>query len=94
MQEHTRVEILLESLNDKVDILGEGVVAIQGDMVIVKDRLTGVETRLTGVETQLTSVETRLTGVEDEQRLMRLALIEDSYDVELLKRLHPNMKHI
>lgn len=79
MQEHTRVEILLESLNDKVDILGEGVVAIRGDMVIVKDRLTGVETRL--------------TGVEDEQRLMRLALIEDSHDVELLKHLHPNMKH-
>ena len=90
------ISVLLEDINGKFDAIMEYVREIPE----IKTRLTGVETRLTSVEgyvanieTRLTGVEYRLDGVEDEQRLTRVAIIEELHDVESLKRIHPGFSH-
>jgi archaellum component FlaC len=84
-----RTEVLLEDMNGKFDAIMEYV----RDIPVIKNRLERVENRLERVESRLDHVEIRLTGVEDEQRLTRVAIIEELHDVEALKRLHPNMSH-
>ncbi len=96
MSDSDYTNVLLEDMNGKFDAIMEYV----SEIPEMKTRLTGVETRLTGVETRLagveghvSNIEDRLDNVEEEQRLTRVAILEELHDVESLKRIHPGLTH-
>lgn len=89
MNENSRYQVLIEDMNGKLDAIMEYV----QDIPAIKEDVSVLKNDVAVLKTDVAVLKSEMVEVKDEQRLMRMAIMEDSRDVEKIKSIHPGYQH-
>lgn len=96
MRDNDRYQVLLENMNSKFDTIMEYVQDIpvmKEDIAVLKTDVGILKDDVAILKIDVSELKHETVEIKEEQRLMRIALIEDATDVEKLKAIHPKFQH-